>query len=232
VGTAAGDSSQTLVISVDKSTTAIISTLHSSQNTNQTTATLQGGSGPTPKSNIGPIVGGAVGGIAALAIIIFFVWFFLRRRKRKQAEAKPGLTYDEKCPVDNADVPGYHGIPELPHNTMYQELDPAKGTTAIMKANELEMGSESEGGTKIRTVPVPVPQLADGAHGHGHDVAASRQEFGGDRQQHEEYEAQQQQQDLSPYVEAQRRLEMDWLESEEARLRARRDLLRQQQQGG
>jgi hypothetical protein len=34
----------------------------------------------------------------------------------------------------------------------------------------------------------------------------------------------------SLYVEAQRRLEMDWLESEEARMRQKRELLRNQQQ--
>ncbi|KAI5462221.1 hypothetical protein BGZ63DRAFT_423508 [Mariannaea sp. PMI_226] len=44
------------------------------------------------KSNVGPIVGGVVGGIGGLALIAGAVWFFLRSKKKKEAAAAAAAT--------------------------------------------------------------------------------------------------------------------------------------------
>lgn len=181
------------------------------------------------KSNIGPIVGGVVGGIAVLAAIIFLVWFLLRRRKRKQILASTiqratSLRHDD-------DLLAHRRISELPYIPDHHELDPAKGNTAVMRANELEI---VPGHGEAITRPLHVQELAGGAQGQEKETEW-RQGLGEDKWRDGvdgAQQAQPPQQDASPYVEAQRRLEMDWLEREEARLRSRRELLRQQQQGG
>ncbi|KAF2743070.1 hypothetical protein M011DRAFT_471782 [Sporormia fimetaria CBS 119925] len=225
---------------------------------------------PKSKSSIGPIVGGAVGGVAALAVIILLVWFLLRRRQKKR-QAGAGLTSaprtdDDKYPVEQHAGTGFnkptafpsttkkypaenhsplqhHVVPELSPNGLNRsdipahELDPAKGTTAVMTANELGYGPGQQPPTGIKRVPVPAPaselQSANQAYSNNH--ATFGHELGQDGSE-AEFAAQAQpqhgqEQTPSPYVDAQRRREIEWLESEEAKLRSRRELLRQQGQG-
>lgn len=263
----------------------------SGSNTGAASASGTGTSDPPPsdkpksKGSIGPIVGGAVGGVAALAIIIFLVWFLLRKRRRQASAGSaqqlgPSHTGDDKYPVEGyapvsphqaalspttnetypmgqhvgagatqtvpapsttekyvfeyAPAPQHNTIPDLPHNDINQsgipahELDPARDTTAVMHASELGYGVGQQPPTGIKRVPVPASELQS-----GNQDAMFRQELGDDRSPAEYAtqsppQPQHQEQAPSPYVDAQRRREIEWLESEEAKLRSRRELLRKQ----
>ena len=112
------------------------------------------------------------------------------------------------------ELPG-EGLTEMSGSRLEQELDPRRGQIAPMPAPELE-----------------------------HQVHPVEGDAGGGRQYDEhgdvEYYAPEDRDPYlqapatgpSPYVEAQRRLEMDWLESEEARIRQQREILMRQHGGG
>lgn len=144
----------------------------------------------------------------------------------------------EKCAMEypSHSPTQHHAVPELPYHGLNRsdipahELDPAKGSTAVMNAHELEHGPVQQPSPPagIKRVPVPASELqSNGNVVFRHELGdeGSRAEYAAQPQ------SQQQEQTHSPHVDAQRRREIEWLESEEAKLRSRRELLRQQGQG-
>ncbi|KAJ7157847.1 hypothetical protein C8R43DRAFT_1105698 [Mycena crocata] len=57
------------------------------------------GSGEKKQSSIGPAVGGAVAGIAILAILAFLIFFFLRRRRRREQDPNNNIVLEDKYPA-------------------------------------------------------------------------------------------------------------------------------------
>lgn len=185
----------------------------------------------TKDSNVGVIAGGVVGGIVAIILLVALLWF-LRRRKRKQHEpvpqgpGGPQNPYSDKMPaVSNPDAGakiaqnGYHGpvqhelseqqgIRELdPTHSHITELDPARGQVAPLPANELPL---QNGG--------PEENIAhDSSRHHAHAIPTAAAATSTPAPP-----------EPSPFVQAQRNTELQWLESEEARLRQRREVLMNQ----
>lgn len=102
--------------------------------------TIPPGSGqdaPTPKSSIaGPVAGGVVGGLAALAAIIAAVWFF-RRRRRGENRRRVDLILEDRDngnDTENAykDHPGLQATPF-----------PYTGTSRIGSISRRDSGSHS-----------------------------------------------------------------------------------------
>jgi hypothetical protein len=171
-------------------------------------------------SRTGSIVGGVIGGVALLALIGAAIWW-IRRKKRTRGAALPSdgnpntssdkmvVTGDENDHKNGYYGPNYHELHGYAHTP---ELDPARG----FAPNEMPNGQGMDGELPHAGVryddsdPLPPP------------VAVRMEPSPAERPS----------MDPSPHVEAQRRRELEWLESEEQRLRERRELLRQQQQGG
>lgn len=195
----------------------------------QSGSAIPGNSNASSKTPVGAIAGGVLGGLVGLALILGAILYFLRRKREQRAAyagveqggpngAPPGklaMNPDEEKDRQN----GYYGprYHEMSGNGTTQELDPARGHVAAMPAPE--MASRGEGR----------PELAE--EGQGHYPAASLQSdfhaVGTSRGAGSAPGA-----EPSPYVQAQRRTELDWLESEEARLRQRREVLMRQDGGG
>ncbi|CAL8583419.1 hypothetical protein XPA_009043 [Xanthoria parietina] len=74
---------------------------------------------PTPAlSNPGPIVGGVVGGVAAIAVLSLAFWyFFIRHRYTRQQ----GIPQDNVMPYTGMAQDGYHGIARMGGNGIWQE---------------------------------------------------------------------------------------------------------------
>jgi hypothetical protein len=112
----------------------------------------------------------------------------------------------------------FHGPQEMANDPVKSELDPAKGNIAALKANELPPGRNM---SEMRepTSPTEIKRGTSSASPtvEGTALSATHQAPSQER---------------SPFVDAQRRLEMEWLENEEARMRQRREVLRNQQQHG
>lgn len=101
---------------------------------------------------------------------------------------------------------------ELAGTELAQELDPSKGNTAVMRANELKAQS--------RDVELPGVQ-------HSQDADSLLRPIASKRANERPYE-QTTTPELSPHVEAQRKREVEWLEMEEIKLRQRREQLMHQ----
>lgn len=168
------------------------------------------------KSPVGAIAGGVLGGLVVLAILLGGVLFILHR-KRKQRASLEGASggsesqgaESDKMVVDDEEKmrtngfygPNYH---ELSGQGATPELDPARGQVAPMPAPEMGHGTDGERRN------VPTSPTAQPLPSHPTEATQTSQ---------------------SPYVEAQRRIEVEWLETEEARLRQRREVLMQQNGG-
>jgi hypothetical protein len=163
-------------------------------------------------------IAGIVLGVLVLLVIILGVILLLLRKKKKQRAAKDILLGERQGGESDKILVGSEETGDNPHdfygprytelsgNGAVQELDPAKGNIATMRANEIagdnrQVGELHNGQHSVRSsyrepsfspaaVPAPTSALAP-----------------------------------SPYVEAQRKVEMSWLESEEAKLRQRREQL-------
>lgn len=168
----------------------------------------------------GAIAGIVLGVLVLIALILGAILFLLRRKRQKQVvdgapKSEPGRESD-KMVAAAGDVnhignthydPQYH---ELSGVGQTQELDPVKGHVARMIAPELAQPDYDH----------ELPHADDDSPAAGHVVSANPVQ---------EAAREERPQGHSPYVEAQRRMEIDWLESEEARLRQRREVLAQQQ---
>jgi hypothetical protein len=167
------------------------------------------------------VITGIVLGVLFLLAVSLGVILLLLRRKKKQRAAKDILLGEREGGESDKMVVGSEESDDNPHhyfesrytelsgNGTVQELDPARGDIAAMRANEIagNSGRMTELHGNQDTVPsshrepslspatVPAPTSAPAP---------------------------------SPYVEAQRMVEMSWLESEEARLRQRREQLMMQ----
>jgi hypothetical protein len=184
-----------------------------------TTSTLLSASTNPPAGKgvpIGVIVGIVVGVLVLLAIILGGM---LLRRKKKQTAAK-GIVLDEregggsdKIVVELEEVkdnpPNYSPrYTELSGNSQVQELGPESREVVTLRASGMSRGNgqtdELHGSQRTLSSyfsdssipPAKVPALASAS------APAP-----------------------SPYVEAQKKVEISWLESEEARLRQRREQL-------
>jgi hypothetical protein len=176
------------------------------------------------KTPVGAIAGGVLGGLVVLALLLGGILLLLRRKRKQRAETGTLPANQSKKTHQNGyygpgshDQQGLHPY-ELDGPEATHELDPARGQIAPMPAAELseqrrlvEAGAVREEGTRERE-PEREGFLAQSeggsATGNGSGVPAP-----------------------SPFVQRQRDLEMEWLESEEQRLRERRELLRRQNGG-
>jgi hypothetical protein len=170
-----------------------------------------GGNGGGKASNgisAGAIAGIVLGVLVGIALVLGAILLFLRSKKKQRGEVAGTDEYaygrEGDKMVASADAHDnahcYHGP---------QELDPSRGHIAVMKAPELEQPD----------------------YGHelpGHNAQMPPREEVGSTQPMQEHGQEARQPEPSPHVQAQRRTEMDWLASEEARLRQRREVLMQQ----
>lgn len=174
----------------------------------------------------GAIAGVVVGAIALLALIIGG-WFFWWRRKRAKSAARGFNDYenaraeDEKTVAGAGDSgqkhaafdPGYH---ELPGVVVVQEADPSP-------SYKYAMGDSHE----LKEDPRP-NELPNGQTEHTSKIGRHQPE----EEQGREPEIEPTKTDaVSPHVEAQRKRELEWLESEEERMRQRRETLMKQRGG-
>jgi hypothetical protein len=171
------------------------------------------------KKNIstGVIAGSVLGALVFLAVILAVILLLLRRKK-KQRPAKDTLPSEREGGESDKMVVGPDGTGNHPHdfygpqytelagNGVVQELDPARGDVTTMRANEMSGGGGQMGELHDGRNSAPLINIDS-----NHDSATM--------QEHVPAPA------ASPYVEAQRKVEMSWLESEEARLRQRREQL-------
>lgn len=205
---------------------------NNSTNPDPKTSNIPGG-GDGGRTPVGAIVGGVVGGLVLIAGLIIGCLLLRRKRKRFAAGAGIGVGGEGAQTVENDKMvmdageevqkhgPEYGGYYDPAHQELHgqhavPELDPSKGHVAPMRANEMSSGYELPGELphgqqdQVRysdREPISSPTL-------GHNSLAQPAN------------------EPSPYVQAQRRTEIDWLESEEARLRQRRELLAKQSGGG
>jgi len=164
----------------------------------------------------GVIVGIVVGVLVLLAVILGIMLLFLRRKKKQRA-AK-GIVLGEREgggsdkivvePREVKDSPHNYTLryTELSGDSQVQELDPASREVAMLSSNGMSGGN---GQTE---------ELYDGQHtlpSHFSDSLIPPAEVPSLASAPA----------LSPFVEAQKKVEISWLESEEARLRQRREQL-------
>jgi hypothetical protein len=167
------------------------------------------------KTPVGAIAGGVLGGLVVLALILAGVLVLLRRKQkqREATEKQERGTGAAHGPSDKMVVTeeqqktqqnGFYGpsYHELNGQGATQELDPARGQVAPMPAPELSSQRGPVEGDRESPPLESAPTV-------GHTANA----------------------EPSPFVQRQRNMEMEWLESEEARLRERRELLRRQNGG-
>jgi hypothetical protein len=163
----------------------------------------------------GVIAGSVLGALVFLAVILAVILLLLRRKKKQRA-AKDALPSEREesdkmfvGPDGTGDHPHDFNGPqytELAGNSAVQELDPARGEVTTMRANEMSGGGGQMG------------ELHDGRNSPPL-INLERNPDSITVQEHVSAPV------ASPYVEAQRKVEMSWLESEEARLRQRREQL-------
>jgi hypothetical protein len=180
---------------------------------------------------VGAIVGGVIGGLAIIILSIVGVCFLRRRRRQRgsglTSRDGPANAESDKMVAgpEEQSFGGYYG-PKRHHETsgagQVAELDPAKGHVTTMGANEMfgGYGQMGELQNTHQDRPQEMPQ-----HGNLGDnappslVSVSRTPSVRDVN------------GSSQLVQAQRRMEVDWLESEEARLRQQRELILSQSRG-
>ncbi|KAF2647237.1 glycoside hydrolase family 72 protein [Lophiostoma macrostomum CBS 122681] len=176
-------------------------------------------SGRSDRVAVGAIVGGVVGGIAIIALLLSGVCL-LRRRKRQRGTGLPSrdelVNPESDKMVAGSEEIGLGDYEPKRHHEMsgtdpISELDPFKGDIATMRANEMSNGHQmNELQDAQQEIPrgdrgdsdVPLDSISTSQSASANDVGSP-----------------------SPFVHAQRRMEVDWLESEEARLRQRREVL-------
>ncbi|KAF2653708.1 glycoside hydrolase family 72 protein [Lophiostoma macrostomum CBS 122681] len=180
-----------------------------------------GGTGGQQKSSGftgGAIAGIVLGALVGIALILGVILFFLKRKKGQQkdvagADGPDHSREGDKMLATSADgnnhAYGYYGPQELAGLGQSQELDPSRGYIVPMKAPEL---AQPDYNHELSDHNTRMPQMEEVA------LNQHTQERGQEARQPEP----------SPHVQAQRRTEMDWLASEEARLRQRREVLMQQ----
>jgi hypothetical protein len=168
---------------------------------------------------VGAIVGGVLGGLVVLIALTAALLFFLNRSKKRGKAAPAAVGSGPLNPASDKMVAGpdeeyykprYH---ELTGHGTVPELDPRRGETVALRANEMPNGQG-------RTGELAHEGLSERS---SDDEGGVQEEFSALNGYERE---------ASPYVQAQRRTEMEWLQGEEERLRRRRELLMQQQGGG
>ncbi|PFH47065.1 hypothetical protein AMATHDRAFT_50580 [Amanita thiersii Skay4041] len=77
------------------------------------TVVVTAGGSKGSKSNVGPIVGGVIGGVGALALIagVFVLWFFRRKQVQNQRASEPQLLGSTSSPNMTAHTPSLVGTP-------------------------------------------------------------------------------------------------------------------------
>lgn len=101
---------------------------------------------------VGAIAGGAVGGVAALAILAGIIWFVLRRRKRARDQSHSQTAATAPYGVESVGKPpGYHSQTATPPFSLnaspYQPTEPERPTVLI------ELSTEPSGGRPISELP-------------------------------------------------------------------------------
>lgn len=173
--------------------------------------------GPTNDDSVpvGAIVGGVVGGVVVITLLLgAFIYFRRRARKTVRGVELPELPDDtERSELDSKLAWAHYATPRA------QELDPTKGDIAPLKATELplERTDDTESGAVMAEMPLH--------HQKSQDSPTTHPPAGRFSMAHNAVGT-----EPSPFVDAQRRMELDWLESEEARMRQKREVLLAQQQ--
>jgi LPXTG-motif cell wall-anchored protein len=176
---------------------------------------LQGKTGVSTEAMVGIVLGV----IVFLAVILGVVLFLLRRKKKHRAakgivpgEREGGES--DKIVVESEETkdnphdyrPQYT---ELSGNSQVQELDSASGEVATLRANEMLGGNGQI--DKLHNGQHTLPSHFSESSFPPADMPASASAPA-----------------PSPYVDAQKKVEISWLESEEAKLRQRREQLMMQ----
>jgi hypothetical protein len=169
----------------------------------------------------GVIVGIVLGALVLLAVILGVVLLLLRRKKKHRAakDIVPGEREggeSDKIVVESEEAkdnphdyrPQYT---ELSGNSRVQELDPASGEVATLRANEMLGGNGQI--DKLYNGQHTLPSHFSESSSLPADMPASASASAPAP---------------SPYVEAPKKVEISWLESEEAKLRQRREQLMMQ----
>ncbi|KAF2021081.1 glycoside hydrolase family 72 protein [Aaosphaeria arxii CBS 175.79] len=187
--------------------------------TNKPNSSQGESSGSSPGLSVGAIAGIVIGVLVVVGLILSFTLLCLWR-KRKIRKLNEGLKAasgplnpeSDKIAVASEDpderkTSSYYGssYAELEPQHRAAELDPSRGYAAPLPANELS----TQG-------PLGYSELPPGGD--------TSQVYMAPPVQNQTQTAP----EPSPHVQRQREIEMNWLESEEARIRQRRELLRQQ----
>ncbi|KAF2738681.1 hypothetical protein EJ04DRAFT_549611 [Polyplosphaeria fusca] len=171
---------------------------------------------PAASISAGAIAGIVLGALVVIALILGGILLLLRRRKKRLAEMDNHPSGSDKAVATNGSN-DYYGpqYSELATQNNPQELDPSRGYVATMRANELEQHNrdhELHGGRHPQSPQHQSAQLAEAYKPVPQAPVSQAPE-------------------PSPYVQAQRKIEIDYLETEEARLRQRREALMGQDGG-
>ncbi|KAK7413777.1 hypothetical protein QQX98_007344 [Neonectria punicea] len=119
---------------------------------------------PHKDSNIGPIVGGAVGGLLVIALLIFGIFFFLRRsRKRKEAAAgaaAPAPGYGPPAPAQQMQQPYDQVMVMTPEvkQTMVSSHNPADWRQSTVSPVNGPISPVSQAGWQGNSFPAPAYQ--------------------------------------------------------------------------
>ncbi|KAF2833008.1 hypothetical protein CC86DRAFT_450832 [Ophiobolus disseminans] len=207
--------------SVSTATTSSASNLESN-------GSVDDGSKTTPKLGGGAIAGIAIGGILSLVLVVVGLYFFLRRRKRAKANAIAANSdflngrESDKFVVDPTGNTGHTTQKGGNTQSAHQELS-GFGHTQELGTSQAYIGAKSAHELKGHAQPGELPHTREleGQVGATR-VFNSGTDAGMVPAEHAVTAV------PSAHVQAQKKRELEWLESEEARLRQQREILMHQ----